>query len=211
MVDGAQSVPHLPVNVTDLHCDFLAFSAHKMMGPTGIGALWSRREILEAMPPFLGGGEMIAQVFLDRATYNEIPWKFEAGTPNIADAIGWGVAIDYLQNIGMENIRAHEIELTEYALERLGEEVDVEIFGPREAQRKGGVVAFNVGDVHSHDVAAVLDSEGVYIRVGHHCCQPIMRRLDIPGTARASFYIYNDHDDVDRLVAALASVRKIFG
>jgi cysteine desulfurase/selenocysteine lyase len=211
LVDAAQSVPHLGVKVGDLHCDFLAFSAHKMMGPTGIGALWAPRELLEAMPPFLGGGEMIAQVFLDRATYNEIPWKFEAGTPNIADAIGWGVAIDYLDAVGMAAVRAHEIELTEYALERLGEEPDVEIFGPRDARKKGGVVAFNLGDVHSHDVAAVLDSEGVCIRVGHHCCQPIMRRLDIPGTARASFYLYNEHEDIDRLVASLASVRRIFG
>jgi cysteine desulfurase/selenocysteine lyase len=211
LVDGAQSVPHLGVKIADLHCDFLAFSAHKMMGPTGIGALWARREILERMPPFLGGGEMIAQVFLDRATYNEVPWKFEAGTPNIADAIGWGVAVDYLESVGMAEVRAHETELTEYALERLGEEPDVQIFGPREARKKGGVIAFNVGDVHSHDVAAVLDSEGVCIRVGHHCCQPIMTRLDIPGTARASFYVYNDREDIDRLVSALASVRRIFG
>ncbi len=211
LVDGAQSVPHLGVQVADLHCDFLAFSAHKMMGPTGIGALWAPRDVLEAMPPFLGGGEMIAQVFLDRATYNEIPWKFEAGTPNIADAIGWGVAIDYLAGVGMEQVRAHEIELTEYAIERLSEEPDVTLFGPREARKKGGVVAFNVGDVHSHDVAAVLDNEGVCIRVGHHCCQPLMRKLDIAGTARASFYLYNDTEDIDRLVAALASVRRIFG
>ncbi len=211
LVDGAQSVPHLGVQVADLHCDFLAFSAHKMMGPTGIGALWAPREVLESMPPFLGGGEMIAQVFLDRATYNEIPWKFEAGTPNIADAIGWGVAIDYLAGVGMDQVRAHEIELTEYAIERLSEEPDVTLFGPRDARKKGGVVAFNLGDVHSHDVAAVLDNEGVCIRVGHHCCQPLMRKLDIPGTARASFYLYNDTEDIDRLVTALASVRRIFG
>jgi cysteine desulfurase / selenocysteine lyase len=211
LVDGAQSVPHLGVQVTDLHCDFLAFSAHKMMGPTGIGVLWAPRKILEGMPPFMGGGEMIAQVFLDRATYNEIPWKFEAGTPNIADAIGWGAAIDYLSDIGMADIRAHEIELTEYAIERLSEETDVTLFGPHDARKKGGVVAFNLGDVHSHDVAAVLDNEGVCIRVGHHCCQPMMRKLDIAGTARASFYIYNDSEDVDRLVTALASVRRIFG
>lgn len=211
LVDGAQSVPHLGVKVADLHCDFLAFSAHKMLGPTGIGALWARREILEAMPPFLGGGEMIAQVYLDRATYNQVPWKFEAGTPNIADAIGWGVAIDYLESIGMATVRAHEIELTEYALERLGEEPDVVLYGPRDARKKGGVVAFNVGAVHSHDVAAVLDADGVCIRVGHHCCQPMMRKLDVPGTARASFYIYNDREDIDRLVASLANVRRIFG
>ncbi len=211
LIDGAQSVPHLGVQVADLHCDFLAFSGHKMLGPTGIGVLWAPRKILEEMPPFMGGGEMIAQVFLDRATYNEIPWKFEAGTPNIADAIGWGVAVDYLAGIGMADIRAHEIELTEYAIERLSEETDVTLFGPRDARKKGGVVAFNLGDVHSHDVAAVLDNEGVCIRVGHHCCQPMMRKLDIAGTARASFYLYNDNEDIDRLVTALASVRRIFG
>ncbi len=211
MIDGAQSVPHLGLTVDELDCDFLAFSAHKMLGPTGVGALWARREILEAMPPFLGGGEMIAQVFLTHATYNDLPWKFEAGTPNIADAIAWGSAIDYLNNVGMPTIRQHEIELTEYAIERLSEESDVTLYGPHDARKKGGVVAFNLGDVHSHDVAEVLDSEGICIRVGHHCCQPLMRKLDIAGTARASFYIYNTRDDVDQLVSSLQRVRDIFG
>src|SRR5581483_7296160 len=211
LVDGAQSVPHLGVTVDDLDCDFLAFSAHKMLGPTGVGALWARRKILEAMPPFLGGGEMIAQVYLDRATYNDLPWKFEAGTPNVADAIAWGTAIDYLERVGMPSIRQHEIELTEYALERLGEEPDVDLYGPRDVRKKGGVVAFNLGDIHAHDVAAILDAEGVCIRVGHHCCQPLMRKLDIAGSARASFYLYNTRDDVDRLVSSLDRVRDVFG
>lgn len=211
LVDGAQSVPHLGVNVADLECDFLAFSSHKMLGPTGMGALWARSEILEAMPPFLGGGEMIGQVFLDRATFNDLPWKFEAGTPNIADAIAWGVAVDYLDQVGMRAIREHEIDLTEYALERLGEEPDLVLYGPRDTERKGGVVSFNLEDVHSHDVAAVLDAEGICIRVGHHCCQPLMRRLGVPGTARASFYLYNTRDEIDALVAGLERVRAIFG
>jgi cysteine desulfurase / selenocysteine lyase len=211
LVDGAQSVPHFPTNIAELGCDFLAFSAHKMVGPTGVGALWARRELLESMPPFLGGGEMIAQVFLDHATYNELPWKYEAGTQNIADAIAWGTAIDYLEGIGMSAIREHDIELTEYALERLSEEPDVTLYGPLDARARGGVVAFNVGDVHSHDVAAVLDADAIAIRVGHHCCQPIMRHLDIPGTARASFYLYNTREDVDKLVDGLARVRELFG
>jgi len=211
LVDGAQSVPHFPVQISDLGCDFLAFSSHKMLGPTGVGALWGRRELLEAMPPFLGGGEMIAQVFLDHATYNELPWKYEAGTQNIADAIVWGTAIEYLESVGMEAVRAHDIELTDYALERLGEEPDVTLYGPRDARARGGVVAFNVGDVHSHDVAAVLDADAIAIRVGHHCCQPIMRRLDVAGTARASFYLYNTREDVDKLVDGLGRVREIFG
>jgi cysteine desulfurase/selenocysteine lyase len=211
LVDGAQSVPHLGVKVQDLGCDFMAFSAHKMLGPTGVGALWARREILEAMPPFLGGGEMIAQVSLTHATYNDLPWKFEAGTPNIADAIAWGSAVDYLDGVGMEYVRQHEIELTEYAMDRLSEEVDVQLYGPRDVRKKGGVVAFNLGDVHSHDVAEVLDADAICIRVGHHCCQPLMRKLDLAGTARASFYIYNTREDVDRLVDGLEKVRELFG
>ena len=211
LVDGAQSVPHLGARVEEIGCDFLAFSAHKMLGPTGVGALWGRRQLLESMPPFLGGGEMIAHVYLDHATYNELPWKFEAGTPNIADAIAWGTAVDYLNALGMDQVRKHEIELTEYAIERLSEEPKVTLYGPHDAQRKGGVVAFNFGDVHSHDVAAVLDAQGVCVRVGHHCCQPLMRRLDIPGSARASFYVYNDQQDIDRLVRGLAEVHKLFG
>ena len=211
LVDGAQSVPHLGVKVADLECDFLAFSSHKMLGPTGMGALWARREILEAMPPFLGGGEMIGQVYLDHVTYNELPWKFEAGTPNIADAIAWGVAVDYLEQVGMEAIREHGTALTEYALERLGEEPDVVLYGPRDAARRSGLVAFNFGEVHAHDVAAVMDAQGICIRVGHHCCQPLMRRLDVPGTARASFYLYNTREEIDLLVSGLERVRAIFG
>lgn len=211
LVDGAQSVPHLGARVEDIGCDFLAFSSHKMLGPTGVGALWGRRELLEAMPPFLGGGEMISQVFLDRAAYNEVPWKFEAGTPNIADAIVWGVAVDYLEGIGMQAVRAHEIELTEYTLERLSEVPQIRLYGPTDARVKGGVVAFNLGDIHSHDVAAVLDAEGICVRVGHHCCQPMMRKLGVPGTARASFYIYNSREDIDRLVGGLDRVQKFFG
>jgi cysteine desulfurase/selenocysteine lyase len=211
LIDGAQSVPHLGVKLEDLHCDFLAFSSHKMLGPTGVGVLWGRRAVLESMRPFLGGGEMIAQVWLDHATYNELPWKFEAGTSNIADAIAFGVAVDYLQAVGMANVRRHEIELTEYALERLGEETDVTLYGPRDARDRSGVVAFNLGEVHSHDVAAVLDADAICIRVGHHCCQPMMRKLGIPGSARASFYLYNTQDDIDRLVGALDRVRGIFG
>jgi cysteine desulfurase/selenocysteine lyase len=211
LVDGAQSVPHFGVTVADLECDFLAFSSHKMLGPTGVGVLWSRREILEAMPPFLGGSEMIGQVYLDHATWNELPWKFEAGTENIADVIALGTAVDYLARIGMDNVRAHEIELTEYALERLGEEPDVHLYGPRDPQRKGGVIAFNLADLHSHDVASIVDRDGIAIRVGHHCCQPMMRKLEVPGTARASFYIYNTRDDVDRLIEGLDHVRQVFG
>lgn len=211
LVDGAQSVPHLGARVEDIGCDFLAFSSHKMLGPTGVGALWGRRELLEAMPPFLGGGEMISQVFLDRAAYNEVPWKFEAGTPNIADAIVWGVAVDYLEGIGMQAVRAHEIELTEYTLERLSEVPQIRLYGPTDARVKGGVVAFNLADIHSHDVAAVLDAEGICVRVGHHCCQPMMRKLGVPGTARASFYIYNSREDIDRLVGGLDRVQKFFG
>jgi cysteine desulfurase/selenocysteine lyase len=211
LVDGAQSVPHMGLKVGDLDCDFLAFSAHKMLGPTGVGALWARREILEAMPPFMGGGEMIEQVYLTHATYNVLPWKFEAGTPNIADAIAWGSAIDYLNAVGMDKVRQHEIELTEYAIERLSEETDVQLYGPRDPRNKGGVVAFNLGDVHSHDVAAILDAEAICVRVGHHCCQPLMRKLDIAGTARASFYLYNTRDDIDLLVGSLQKVRDIFG
>jgi|SRR5579871_5371438 len=210
-VDAAQSVPHLGVNVDELGCDFLAFSSHKMLGPTGVGVLWARREVLEAMPPFMGGGEMISQVFPDRATWNEIPWKFEAGTPNIADVVAFGAAVDYLMNLGMPLVRAHEVELTEYAIERLAEEPDVHMYGPRDPENKGGVVAFNLADLHSHDVASVVDTDGVCIRVGHHCCQPLMRKLEIPGSARASFYVYNTHEDIDRLVEALDHVRQVFG
>ena len=211
VVDGAQSVPHLPVRVDRLNCDFLAFSSHKMLGPTGVGVLWGRRELLEAMPPFLGGGDMISHVTKEVTTYNELPWKYEAGTPNIADAIAFGAAIDYLEGVGMEAIREHERELIAYALESVGAQPDVTIYGPRDPARRGGVLAFNLGELHAHDVGAVLDYEGVAIRAGHHCCQVLMKKLDVPGTARASFYLYNTERDVDSLVAGLDRVREVFG
>ncbi|MFN8524877.1 MAG: cysteine desulfurase [Chloroflexota bacterium] len=203
LVDGAQSVPHLPVNVADLGCDFLAFSSHKMLGPTGVGVLWSRRATLERMRPFLGGGEMIDQVYLDHTTFNELPWKFEAGTPNIADVIAFGAAVDYLSELGMANVRQHEIEITEYALETLGGVPGVTLYGPADTRQRGGVVSFNVDGVHPHDLGQIVDFEGVAIRVGRHCCQPLMDQLGIPGTARASFYVYSTPEEVDKLAAAI--------
>lgn len=211
LVDGAQSVPHLPTSVKDLDCDFLVFSMHKMLGPTGVGVLWSRTEILQAMPPYMGGGDMISTVWRDRALYNQLPWKFEAGTPNIADVIASGVAIDYLAKIGMENVRAHEIEITEYALKRLREVPEITIYGPSKAEDRGGVVSFNLKGIHPHDLGQVLNEDGVAIRVGHHCCQPLMRDLDVMGTARASFYIYNTKEEVDTLFDALLKARKVLG
>ncbi|MDR5696045.1 MAG: cysteine desulfurase [Armatimonadota bacterium] len=210
VVDGAQSVPHMPVDVQKLGCDFLAFSGHKMCGPTGIGALYGRYELLEAMPPFHGGGEMIQLVQLHTSTYKDPPWKFEAGTPNIADAIAWGVAIDYLCEVGMEAIRTHEKELVQYALNRLQEMAEVKVYGPRDVERRGSALAFNVADVHPHDVAQVLDQEGICIRAGHHCTQPLHRRLGVAATARASFYLYNTEEDIDQLVAGLQRVRELF-
>ncbi|HLG51077.1 MAG TPA: cysteine desulfurase [Chloroflexota bacterium] len=211
LVDGAQSVPHLPVNVAALDCDFLAFSGHKMCGPTGVGVLYAKSELLESLEPFLGGGGMIREVWIDRATWADIPERFEAGTPNIADVIALGTAVDYLTNLGMENIRAHEEELTRYALDVLGEIADVRLFGPRDVRQRGGVVSFYVGDVHPHDVSTVVDRDGVAIRAGHHCCQPLMRRLGVPATARASFYLYNVPEEIDTLARALQRVKEIFG
>jgi cysteine desulfurase/selenocysteine lyase len=211
LVDGAQSVPHLSVDVGQLGCDFLAFSAHKMLGPTGVGVLWGRRELLESMPPFLGGGEMIADVSREGATYNVLPWKFEAGTPNIADVVAFGAAIDYLTDLGMDAVREHERELVAYALESLGEQSDITLYGPRDPARRGGVVTFNLGDLHAHDVSAVLDYEGVAIRAGHHCCQVLHKKLDLASTARASFYLYNTVEEVDVLVSALGRAREVFG
>ncbi len=211
LADGAQSVPHMPVDVGELGCDFMAFSGHKMLGPTGIGVLYAREELLEAMDPFMGGGNMIMEVSCETATWNEIPYKFEAGTPNVAGAIGLGVAIDYLNRLGMESVRQHEIELTAYALEKLGEVKDLLIFGPRDPQIRGGVISFNFLDVHPHDVGTILDQEGVAIRAGHHCCQPLMNWLDVPATARASFYIYNTKGEVDVLVGALNKAKEVMG
>ncbi len=210
LVDGAQSVPHLPVNVEELGCDFLAFSAHKMLGPTGIGALWARPELLKAMDPYQGGGSMISRVTTEGSTWAALPEKFEAGTPNIADAIAWVPALDYLDNVGMENIRAHELEITGYALEELSKVPGVTVYGPKTAEERVGVVSFNLGDVHPHDLSQVLDTYGVAIRAGHHCAQPLMRRLDCVATARASFYLYNTKAEVDVLVDAVKEAARYF-
>ena len=210
LVDGAQSVPHLPVDVAELDCDFLAFSGHKMCGPTGAGVLYARPELLDAMPPFLGGGSMISRVQLEDATWAEAPNKFEAGTPDIADVIGLGAAVDYLSALGMEDVRAHEKEITGYALERLSSLPEITIYGPKNVEERIGVVSFNLGDVHPHDVGQVVDSFGVAIRGAHHCAQPLMRRLDCAATARASFYIYNTKAEVDLLVSALQEAARYF-
>ena len=211
MVDGAQSAPHLPVDVPSLGCDFYAFSGHKMCGPTGIGGLWGRRELLEAMPPFHGGGDMLDFVELESSTYAPLPLKFEAGTPHIAGAIGLGAAADYLASVGRENILAHERQLMAYALERMALIPDLTIHGPRDPAERSGVVSFTLGDVHPHDIATILDGEGIAVRAGHHCCQPLMRRMCLPATARASFYLYTGTDDVDRLVDGLNKARTMFG
>ncbi len=209
VVDGAQSAPHMPVDVAALGCDFFAFSGHKMLGPTGIGVLWGRRELLEAMEPFLYGGDMIAGVRLEGADWNEVPYKFEAGTPNIAGAIGLAAAIDYLEAVGMENVHAHEQRLTAYARRWLEEVGGIEIYGPR--GERSGLLSFNLAGIHPHDVATVLNEEGVAIRAGHHCAQPLMDWLEVPATNRASFYIYNTEADVDRLAAALVKTKEFFG
>lgn len=211
LVDGAQSVPHLPVRVGDLGADFLAFSAHKMLGPTGVGVLWARAELLEAMPPFLGGGDMIAVVRPEESTWADLPHKFEAGTPNIADVVAFGAAIDYLEELGMAAIRAHEEELTAVAMDRLRGVDGVRIFGPEEPEARGGVVSFAMEAAHPHDVATIADGFGVAIRAGHHCAQILMRTLGVPATSRASFSVYNGRDDIEALVAALEGVNRVFG
>ena len=210
MVDAAQSVPHLPVDVQTLGADFLAFSAHKMCGPTGIGVLWARQALLEAMPPFMGGGDMIRRVYLHEFKANELPYKFEAGTPAIAEAVGLGAAVDYLSGLGMPAIHAHEMALISYALERLEEVPGVKVYGPR-AERRGGVAAFTFEGVHPHDVAQVLDRDGIAVRAGHHCAMPLHDRFDLPATSRASFYLYNVPEEVDRLIEGLYKVKKMFG
>ena len=211
LVDGAQSVPHLPADVQALGADFLAFSGHKMLGPTGIGVLWGRLPLLDAMDPFMGGGDMILDVNMERSTWADVPAKFEAGTPNIADAVGFGAAIDYLSALGMDEVRRHEIEITDYALRRLADVPGVSIFGPMDARLRGGVVSFELEGVHPHDVGQVLDTKGVAIRTGHHCAQPVMAALNVPATARASFYLYNTMSEVDTLASALESTSKFFG
>lgn len=211
VVDGAQSVPHMPVRVGELGCDFLAFSGHKMCGPTGIGALWGRRELLEAMPPFHGGGEMIERVELEHSTYKDPPHRFEAGTPNIADAIALGVAVEYLRALGMEAVREHEKALVRYAMAQLAEVRGVRLYGPKDPELRGGALAFTLEGVHPHDVAQVLDEQGVCVRAGHHCAQPLHRALGLAATARASVYLYNTPEDIDALVRGLERVRAFFG
>jgi cysteine desulfurase/selenocysteine lyase len=210
LVDAAQSVPHLAVDVQALDADFLAFSAHKMVGPTGIGALYGKTELLNSMPPFLGGGDMIKAVHLRSFTPNAIPHKFEAGTPAIAEAVGFGAAVDYLSKIGMEAIFAHEGEIIAYALDRLEEVPGVKVFGPP-AGKKGGVAAFTLEGVHPHDVAQILDYHGIAVRAGHHCAQPLHEKFGLPATTRASFYVYSMKEEVDKLVAGIYEVKKIFG
>ncbi len=213
VADAAQSVPHLPTDVTALGVDFLAFSSHKMLGPTGIGVLWAPEALLSELPPFLGGGEMILDVRKDGFTPNDIPWRFEAGTPPITEAIGLGAAVDYLRAVGMETVRDHEITLTTYAMETLKERFgeDISIFGPADPRDRGGVLSFAYRDIHPHDISQVLDNFGVCVRAGHHCAKPLMRRLGVNATARASFGPYNDESDVDALVRALTEVGAFFG
>jgi cysteine desulfurase / selenocysteine lyase len=212
VADGAQSVPHLPTDVVALGVDFLAFSAHKMLGPTGIGVLWGREELLAELPPFLGGGEMILDVRKEGFVPNDIPWRFEAGTPPITEAIGLGAAVAYLEAVGMERIQAHDVALTSYALDALAERFgsDIRIFGPRDVCSRGGVVSFAFRELHPHDVSQVLDEYGVCVRAGHHCAKPLMRRLGVTATARASFALYNDESDVDTLIEALAAAGAFF-
>lgn len=209
VVDGAQSSPHMKVDMQDLDCDFYTLSGHKMCGPTGIGVLYGKQALLEEMEPVEFGGEMIDDVGLYESTWKELPWKFEGGTPIIAGAVGLGAAIDFLESIGMDAIEAHEHELASYAVSRLSEIDGLKLYGPRE--RKVGLVTFNLGDVHPHDVATVLDASGIAIRAGHHCCQPLMRWLEASATARASFYLYNTKEDVDRLISALIQTKEYFG
>jgi cysteine desulfurase/selenocysteine lyase len=210
LIDGSQAVPQLPLDLTAIDADFYAWTGHKALGPTGIGILHGRRELLEEMPPFLGGGDMIARVGFDESTWNELPWKFEAGTSPIAEGVGLGAAVDYLSAIGMESVRAHERDLTAYALERLPEVQGITLFGPLDPDRRGGVVSFAIDGIHPHDIAELCDREGVCIRAGHHCAQPLMRQLGVAATARASFHVYNSRDDVDRLVGALGKAREVF-
>lgn len=211
VVDGAQAVPHMPVNVSDIGCDFYAFSAHKMLGPTGVGVLYGSRKVLEETPPFLTGGDMISEVHLSGAKWNELPWKFEAGTSNIADVIAFGAAVDYLSSIGMDAVRAHERRLTAYALDVLPKVDGITVYGPSSPERRGGVIPFNYRDIHPHDVAAVLDEMGIAVRSGYHCAQPLHEWFRIPSSVRASFYIYNKESEVDALAEGVRMAGKVFG
>jgi len=211
VVDAAQLVPHLPVDVQSLDVDFLAFGAHKMLGPTGVGALWGSMERLEELEPAEGGGEMIRDVGLYESTWADIPHRFEAGTPPIAEAIGFGAAVDYLEAIGMDAVRAHEASITRYALDRLSEVPDLQVYGPDDVAHRGGAVSFTLADIHPHDLATILDQQGIAVRAGHHCTRPLHRLLNVPATARASFYVYSVPEEVDRLVDGLHEARRIFG
>jgi len=211
VLDAAQSVPHMPIDVGVLGVDFMAFSGHKMLGPSGIGALWGRRDLLDAMPPFLTGGSMISRVTLDTAEWNEVPWKFEAGTPAIAEASGLAAAIEYLETVGMAQVRDHERLLFTSAWSALGQIPGLRLLGPDDAESHAGVISFVVDGIHPHDVATILDREGVAVRAGHHCAQPVMQRYDLPATTRASFYVYNDIDDVERLTDAIGVAQRVFG
>jgi cysteine desulfurase/selenocysteine lyase len=210
LIDGAQSVPHMPTDVQAIGADFLAFSGHKMCGPTGIGVLWGRRELLEAMPPFMGGGDMIRKVTFEGAEWNELPYKFEAGTPAIAEAIGLGAAVDYLSALDMNAVRLHEKEIITYALDRLSEVPGLQLIGPDDPDRRGGVATFMLDDIHPHDIASVLDEEGIAIRAGHHCAMPLHQKLNIPASARASFYVYSTNNEVDKLVDGLYKAKSVF-
>ena len=210
LVDGAQSVPHMPVDVKNIDCDFMAFSAHKMLGPTGVGVLYAKKEYLEKMRPFIAGGDMIKEVHKYETKWNDLPWKYEAGTPDIADVIAFGVAIEYLSDIGMENVRAHEKELTRYALDNITGVKGIQVYGTVDVEKRGGVISFNLGDIHPHDLSTILDEDGVAIRAGHHCAQPLMELLGVAATSRASFYIYNTKQEVDVLMKSLERARLIF-
>lgn len=211
VADGAQAVPHLPLDVTSLGVDVLAFSGHKMLGPTGSGGLWARREFLETLPPFMGGGEMILEVHLESSTYNEIPYRFEAGTPAITPQVGLGAAVEYLDSLGMEAVREHEKELTRYALDAMASIPGIRLFGPDDVDIRGGVVSFWFDDLHPHDLAQVLDTKGICVRAGHHCAQLLMRRYGVPATTRASFYVYNTTEDVDALVEGIDAAHRTMG
>ncbi|MEM7181147.1 MAG: cysteine desulfurase [Spirochaetota bacterium] len=211
LLDGAQGICHMPVDVKVLDVDFYAFSAHKMLGPTGVGILYGKEEILETMPPWMGGGDMIYEVHKEHSSYADLPARLEAGTPNIAGVIGFSAALEYLETIGMDEIRAHEKMLTEYALEKLYRFDGITLYGCEDLEKRGGVISFNLNDIHPHDVGSILDEQGIAIRVGHHCCQPFMKKHDISGTARASFYLYNTKEDVDALLEGLKKAKELFG
>jgi len=211
LLDGAQSVPHLAVDVKELGCDFMAFSGHKMLGPTGVGVLYGRGDLLDDMNPFLGGGEMILEVQLDHATWNDTPWKYEAGTPSISSAIALSTAVEYIEKVGINAIRDHEVALTDYALKKLGEIPSIKLYGPEDPGLRSGVVSFLDRDIHPHDLSTILDTRGIAIRAGHHCAQPLMKRFGVIAMARASLYLYNDRDDIDALVDGIKYARRYFG